>query len=144
MTVRSLSIESEMRISATPERVFEALTKEQKDWYPYNYGGDRLKDVVWEGFVGGRVYEDWGDGAGIFYGTVVYHDPPKATAIRGHLRGAIQTEQWFEVVADGDACVVKQSSTFFGEITDEMASSIESHGNLKHMEERFRAYVEGA
>lgn len=42
---------------------------------PHTYGEDRVKVVVLEERVGGQVYEDWGDGTGHFYGTVLNWDP---------------------------------------------------------------------
>lgn len=139
---RAVRIENELRFNAPVERVFAALTTEQDKWYPYNYGGDRLQAIRFEERVGGRVYEDWGDGRGIMYGTVTYWDPPKAVSMRGHLKGGVSTEHWFVFEQDGDGCILKQSLVCFGEISDEDAKGIESHGDLRAVEKQLRAYVE--
>jgi len=141
-TPRSISIRNEIRLKAPVERVWRAFTTEQHEWFPYSYGGERLKRVVFEERVGGQVYEDWGDGMGHFYGHVGHFDPYKALCIRSHLSPAINLEQWAQFEQDGDETVLTQSMTAFGDITDEMAASIESHGNLKHTEDKLRAWVE--
>jgi len=139
---RTIKIESEIRLHASPERVWKAVTDEQQDWYPYNYGGKRLKRIVTEPGVGGRVYEDWGDGAGILYSHVTYWDPPRAIGLRGFLQPAIVLEQWMSLEADGEDTVLKHSTTTFGSITDEMAEGIRTHGELQQFESQLRAWIE--
>ncbi len=139
---RKIELQSELRVKATPERVWKAITHEQMDWYPYNYGGARLKRIVTEAGVGGRTYEDWGDGAGILYNTITYWDPPKTIGTRGFLQPAIVLEQWMTLEADGDETVIKASTVTFGPITDEMAEGIKTHGDLSLFEDNLRAWVE--
>jgi len=127
---RSIEIESEIRINAPQARVFRALTAEQLDWYPHNYGGEHLKAIVCEEFVGGRMYEDWGDGRGTLYGFISWWEPPRALVIRGHLQPAITLEQRFVCEPDGDATVLRHTMVAFGDISDEMAKGIRTHGNL--------------
>lgn len=139
---RKIELASQLRVKAAPERVWTAITDEQMDWYPYSYGGERLKRIVTEPGVGGRTYEDWGDGAGILYNTITYWDPPKTIGTRGHLNGGILLEQWMTLEADGDETVIKASTVTFGPITDEMAEGIRSHGDLSLFEDNLRAWVE--
>jgi DNA-binding transcriptional ArsR family regulator/uncharacterized protein YndB with AHSA1/START domain len=145
---RAVHIETELRINAEPARVFTALTMEQHRWYPYNYGGDRVRDIVFEPRVGGRLYEDWGDGAGHFYGIVTHYDPPTALTLRGGLPGGTVLEQTFALEADadadaaGDATIVRHSMVAFGELTDEDVDGIKTHGDLGLFEPQLRAWVE--
>jgi uncharacterized protein YndB with AHSA1/START domain len=143
---RAVRIETELRINAEPARVFTALTMEQHQWYPYNYGGDRVRDIVFEPRVGGRLYEDWGDGAGHFYGIVTHYDPPTALTLRGGLPGGTVLEQTFALEADadaaGDATIVRHSMVAFGELTDEDVHGIKTHGDLGLFEPQLRAWVE--
>jgi DNA-binding transcriptional ArsR family regulator len=143
-TARTVRIENEIPLRATPERVCRALTTEQEKWYPHNYGGKRLKAIRFEERVGGQTYEDWGDGKGILYGTVTYWDPPRALGMRGQLPGGVTLDHWFEIEAAADGCVLKQSLVAFGELSDEEAEGIRSHGDLRAVEDRLRVYVETA
>jgi hypothetical protein len=88
------------------------------------------------------MYEDWGDGAGVLYNTIIHLDPPKVLGVRGNLRPAITLEQWVVLVPEGDATVIQHSTVAFGPITDEMAEGIRSHGDMSLFEDRLRAWVE--
>ena len=139
---QTVRIENEIALRATPERVFKALTTEQRKWYPHTYGGDRVLDVRCEEFVGGKMYEDWGDGLGVLYGFVKYWDPPRAVATVGYLRGATTIDSWFIIEPDGDGCILKQSMVVFGDLSEDETEGIRSHGDLKATEAELRAYVE--
>lgn len=141
-SIRTVRIESEMRLRAPADVVFRAATTEQQAWYPHNYGGERLKKIVFEERVGGNLYEDWGDGLGILYGTVTYFDPPKAYGTRGHLKGGVLLEQWMQLQEEGDETIVKASTLCFGEISDEAEEGIRFHGDISRYEEALRNYVE--
>lgn len=141
-TARKVHIESELRIAATPQRVFDAFTKESLDWYPHTYGGDRVKAITIEPKVGGAYFEDWGDGAGKWYGTVTWWDPPKQFSYLGHLGGGTTLEQTYVFEASGEETVLKQSLIAFGPITEDDAVGITFHGDLKRYEEHLRAHVE--
>ncbi|HUQ39383.1 MAG TPA: hypothetical protein VM030_04455, partial [Acidimicrobiales bacterium] len=138
----SVRVESELRVEAPPARVFTALTAEQHAWYPYNYGGERVRDIVFEPRVGGAVFEDWGDGAGHHYGTVTHYDTPTAVTIRGGLPGGTVLENVFHLEADGDATVVRHSMTAFGDLSDDDLAGIRSHGDMSLFEPQLRAWVE--
>lgn len=140
---RVVRLENEIPFDAPRARVFQALTEEQHEWYPYSYGGDRVRAVVWEPRVGGQCFEDWGDGLGTLYGTVWYYDPPVATCLRGHLRGGVSLEHWyeFEETDDGAGCVLKQSLTAFGPLDDDDAAGIRMHGDLTAVADQLRAHV---
>lgn len=139
---RKIELEAEIKIDASPERVWKAIIDEQLDWYPHTYGGERTKAIVVEPRVGGISYEDWGDGAGHYYSTVIHWDPPKAFGSRGILTGAITLEQWMSLEADGDQTVLKASTITFGPISEEMAEQIRFHGDLSKYSEQLKGWVE--
>jgi len=66
-----MRIEQQVAIDAPPARVFEALTKRLSAWWgaPYLIGVG-ARDLIVEPRLGGRVYEDWGGGAGALWATV--------------------------------------------------------------------------
>lgn len=140
---RAVRIESELRIEAPAVRVFKALTEEQHDWYPYNYGGPRVRTIVFEPRVGGACYEDWGDGAGQFYGTITHYDPPRAFTLRGGLAGGTVLDNAFTLVERPDgSTIVQHSMTAFGELSDDDMHGIRTHGNLSLFTDHLRAWVE--
>ncbi len=71
MNVGSMHIEQEVTIEASPERVFDALTNELSAWWGAPYlVSDAAKALILEPRIGGRFYEDWGDGQGAQWATV--------------------------------------------------------------------------
>lgn len=142
MSVRSVQIENEIRVKATPDKVWKALTTEILEWYPHTYGGERVKEIVFEQKVGGCHYEDWGDGAGHLYGTITSYDPPHAYGTRGYLRGGILLENWTYIEQHETETLIKASITCFGDISDEMEEGIRMHGSLDAYEDQLRAYLE--
>lgn len=68
---RTLDIQLELEIAAPPARVWRSLTADIGEWWPKQfYVGSAPKRFALEARVGGRVFEDWGDGEGVLFGTV--------------------------------------------------------------------------
>jgi len=66
-----LDTNQEIEIDAPRERVWRALTAEMVEWWPKSfYIGAAPRRFAIEERVGGRVYEDWGDGEGALWATV--------------------------------------------------------------------------
>lgn len=139
---QAVRIESELRIDAPTERVFKALTVEQHDWYPYTYGGDRVRSIAFEERVGGSCYEDWGDGRGVHYGTITAFDPPHLFAMRGFLGGATVLENRFVLTDDGGSTVLAHTMTAFGDLSEDDLEGIRTHGTLKLFEPQLKAWAE--
>ena len=79
---RVVRIEAEVEISAEPARVFEALTTGLDNWWKL-----RIRDesrVVCEPRVGGTIYESWGEGQGLVYGSFAAFDPPHSYTLVSH------------------------------------------------------------
>jgi len=76
--VQSYQVSFETVVPAPRARAWAALTAEVADWWPRHFFNhpDPVGFVV-EGGIGGRVYEDWGDGAGYLFGTVVVWVPER-------------------------------------------------------------------
>lgn len=144
-TVKVLRLESELRFAAPPERVFRALTDpdEVLKWFPYTYGEDRVKRIVLEPRVGGVQYEDWGDGAGHFYGTVLEWDPPRRITVRSRLHPGTIMDTTNSVEPTESGAVLRSSRVIVGPITDEQERGIRFHGDLARFAEAIRAVVEG-
>jgi len=144
-TVKVLRLESELRFSAPPERVFRALTDpdEVLKWFPYTYGEGRVKRIVLEPRVGGLQYEDWGEGAGHLYGTVLEWDPPRRVTVRSRLHAGTIMDTTNTVEATDTGSVLRSSRVIVGPITDEQERGIRSHGDLARFEEAIRRVVEG-
>jgi DNA-binding transcriptional ArsR family regulator/uncharacterized protein YndB with AHSA1/START domain len=142
-TVRTVRIATELRFRATPERVFRALTDETLAWFPHSYGEDRTIAVIVEPFVGGRHYEDWGNGTGHLYGHVTVYDPPVAFSTRGRVMSGTILDTSYAFTADGDDTLLSMTKTAVGPMTGEEAESINTYGDIARFEVALRALIEG-
>lgn len=73
------AIRKSVTVNVPVERAFEAFTDGITSWWPldtHSYGGEKAKAAVFEGKVGGRVYERQEDGTEADWGEVVAWEPP--------------------------------------------------------------------
>jgi len=79
-------VELEISIKAPLERVWKALVEETTFWWPKDfYTSPKTKGFYIEPKLGGRMYEDWGDDAGVIWYEVFAIDPPRSLDLRGYL-----------------------------------------------------------
>ena len=128
--VRSVRVSCELHIDASPERVFDVMTRRAFEWYPHSYGGDRTRAVVLEPELGGRLYEDWGNGMGHLYGHVTAWDPPQAWSTRGRLSAGTTLDSSYELTPNGSGVVVRMSKVAVGPLSDEEAAGIAEYGDI--------------
>jgi uncharacterized protein YndB with AHSA1/START domain len=58
---------------------FDTFVRTIGVWWPlkpFSAGGDRVRDVVFERRLGGRVYETWDDGTVVEWGELLAWEPP--------------------------------------------------------------------
>jgi len=68
------------------ERVWRAIVDETAGWWPKKMlvGGEKSK-LVFEARLGGRLYEERGQGAGLTWYTVIAIDPGVSLELSGHV-----------------------------------------------------------
>jgi uncharacterized protein YndB with AHSA1/START domain len=138
---RVVKIEAEVRLAAPPEKVFAALTTEIDAWWPFRFRPNAR--VVFEPRVGGRMYEDWGDGQGALYGTCVHYEPPHKCGAYGDgaMNNGFNSMNWDVVVPDGGGCIYRKSNTMWGAVPEEVERMFRE-GSRAILEQHLRAYVE--
>ena len=60
----------EVEIEATAEVVWQALTTDIGEWWPRDFCVGDVERFHLEPKLGGRMYEDWGDGGGLIWAVV--------------------------------------------------------------------------
>ena len=141
-------IELEVAIAASPARVWKALVEEAGRWWPKDfYSGPDPKGFFIEARPGGRMYEDWGDGAGRLWATVIGVEPGKMLELAGVLTpefgGPATTLFRFALKASGKGTVLQVSDTVFGRRSDALATNLKD-GWKQLFEGALKPFVEAA
>lgn len=77
----------QVRIEADSSAVWAALTGRIADWWPQEFfagGVAGRREFILEDRPGGRMYEQWADGGGLLWGTVVTVEPRRRLQVTGY------------------------------------------------------------
>ncbi|HXV90314.1 MAG TPA: SRPBCC domain-containing protein [Gemmatimonadales bacterium] len=129
---RTLDIKLQVEIAAAPAVVWRSLTAGIGEWWPKMfYVGASPKRFAIEPRVGGRVFEDWGDGEGSLFGTVTVFDEHRMLQWAGDMSadfgGPARSVTTFRLQsgADGKSTVVAFRDTPFGLLSDDAMQGLE-------------------
>ncbi len=123
----------EVVIEASRERVWEALVEQTNDWWHKDfYTGAGALGFHLQPKLGGWMFEDWGDGGGLIWGTVIgvrLHEMLQVAGDSspdwgGPNRGIMA---WTLAPADGreDVTVVRFRHSFHGHASDSTRTSLD-------------------
>ena len=123
-------VELEVRISARPERVWRALVEETGRWWHKDfYAGSASKGFILEPRLGGRMYEDWGNGAGAIWYLVTEIDPPRSLGLSGHMPAAFggPATSLLRLVLrpEGDDTILQLTDSELRKVTEKAKASLE-------------------
>ena len=141
-------VEVEVPVARPPEAVWKSLTEEIGAWWLDGfYGGADPKGFRLEAKLGGRMYEDWGDGNGLVWYTVMSLEPPKSLLLAGQITAAFggpaSTTVQITLEPDGDGTKVRLSDDLCGRVTDESAGKIEGGWRML-LTDGLKAHAESA
>jgi uncharacterized protein YndB with AHSA1/START domain len=74
-------------VSWSPDAAFRRFTSDFGSWWPrasLSVGTSRVKQIVFETHVGGRIYEEHVDGRRFLWGTVSVWEPPRRVQFTWH------------------------------------------------------------
>jgi DNA-binding transcriptional ArsR family regulator/uncharacterized protein YndB with AHSA1/START domain len=109
----------DITIPAPREKVFDALTAGMGAWWPHRFVAD--SQVHCEPEVGGRFYEDYGNGNGALYATVTGVRRPEELMLSGPMgmTGPVASVMVFTLEERGNETVVRLSHKGVGDISEE-------------------------
>ncbi len=140
-----VQIELEIPIQAKPARVWQALVEETSQWWHKDFYTGDAQGFVIEPRLGGRVFEDWGDGAGQTWYTVIGLNPPKFLMLQGLLSpafgGPATTLLQLDLQGTGKTTVLRLSDTLFGCVGDDKLGQTRE-GWKTLFDDGLRAHVE--
>ena len=137
-------VELEITIHAAPERVWKALLEQTTLWWPKDfYTSKKTKGFHIEPKLGGKMYEDWGDGAGVIWYEVFAIDPLHSLDLRGCLAvpyGPAFSLLHLELKASGDETLLLLSDSTIGSAKDGKKAKVDGWKQL--FEFGLKPYVE--
>ncbi len=146
-TWRQVRVDVEVPVAAPPVKVWAAMTRDVSEWWPVSFCADpkRAKSFHWELKLGGRMYEDWGDGNGWMWWTIFKLDVVNhvlcATGNMGG--GGMFTEIEFKLHAEGTQTVLRIKEIVSGPMDDPAAldaGQVQGWNTL--FRDAFKMYVE--
>ncbi|MBL8239853.1 MAG: metalloregulator ArsR/SmtB family transcription factor [Bryobacterales bacterium] len=148
MKARSVTVEEaelQITIAAAPERVWKALTEETTFWWAKDfYTSERTLGVHMETKLGGKLYEDYGNGAGAVWYEIFALHPPHSIDLKGNLAvpyGPALSLLHLELKAEGKGTILRLSDSTFGVSKDGVEGKIDGWRQL--FEVGLKGYVEG-
>jgi DNA-binding transcriptional ArsR family regulator/uncharacterized protein YndB with AHSA1/START domain len=141
-TISSFQIEQEVVIDAPRERVFQALTEEINNWWTFRLG-EKESTLTFEPKMNGRFFEDWGNGYGVIWGTIVYIKENEEIRLNGLLgmKGAVNSFYSYKLENDGYSTVLKLTHEAVGLIEAEWEEA-HRHGWNELLAKGLKEYVE--
>ena len=114
-------------------------------WLKDFYTSPKAKSFRIEPRLGGRMYEDWGDDAGVIWYTVIAIDPGNSLDLAGHISalygGPATTMLHIELRGSGEKTTLRLSDSIVGQVDSGCAGSKEEgwmmlfgDGLKKHIE----------
>jgi DNA-binding transcriptional ArsR family regulator len=110
-------VELEIAIAAAPSRVWRALVDRTEAWWPRDFYTGPAKGFHIEARIGGRVFEDWGDGAGVIWYHVFAMKPEVSLDLQGAMGvpfGPAMTLLHLELAAHDSGTLLKVSDSTLG------------------------------
>lgn len=129
MDARIALVALEIEIDAPRERVWSALVKETSLWWRKDfYVQASARGMVFEDHIGGRLYEDWGEGSGVVWGTVIALDRGRSFDLVTQSAlawGGPRTSMLRVELADrGTRTTLKLTDSIHGRVDESGASSL--------------------
>jgi len=137
------AIVHEVTISATPNRVFEALTKNIASWWSHvTYDVDGKPNLILEGGAGGRFYESSGSNQRL-YAVVTRYEPSLKLWMAGAMGmgGCVFGTITFDLESEGVSTVLKMEHSVIGQV-DEETLEMYRGGWTSLLDDGLKAFVE--
>lgn len=126
------AVQMELQIAAPPAAVWQALTTNIGSWWPADFyagGVDGKRRFILEPRPGGRMCEEWQDGGGVLWGTVVTVEPQSRLQVVGYSFPEYGgPAQWFgtwELRAHGAGTKLRFQDHAIGRVSDSMSEEKE-------------------
>lgn len=142
---RTLVVELEIPIRAKKEAVWDSLVNDIQLWWRKDFGAIGSGNMILEPKLGGRMYEDCGNGTGLTWYTVEAITPMESILLSGVLGhewgGPARTLLSLKLEESKEGSKLKIVDSYIGHISEKAAGSFEN-GWMAIFGEAFKPYVE--
>jgi DNA-binding transcriptional ArsR family regulator/uncharacterized protein YndB with AHSA1/START domain len=138
-------VELEIEIAAPPARVWHALLHETTLWWPRTFYTGPARAFHIEPHLGGKVYEDWGDGNGVVWYQVFAINPGVSLDLTGCMAvpyGPALTLLHLGLAPTAGGTVLSISDSTIGQINGAESTKVEGWQEI--FGAGLRAFVEGS
>ena len=137
----------EVTIDADAATVWRALVEETPEWWLKDFYSRAGAAFRIEARLGGRMFEDQGDGNGLIWGNVIGVDPRRSLDIQAYLTqdfgGPALSYLAIRLEESGSSTLVSVTDTIFGFPSEGTAGNMQE-GWAMLFEQGLKAYVEGS
>ena len=145
-SLRAADIQLEIRIKATTSEVWNALVDDIAQWWPRQAYMTKAKRLSFEPHVGGRVFEDIGDGTGGIWWHVHAIETGAYVVLLGHIwpgqGGPATSIAKLTLEERRGQTLLQIHDSMFGRLTDDRIASIK-HGWEGLFAQGLKPYIEG-
>ncbi len=142
----TITIQLEIPIEANINLVWKCLLEEAGVWWRKDfYTSAKTQNFIIEPFVGGRMYEDYGDGNGLLWANVMVLDAPNNVELKGHLSpsfgGPAMTFMKLALEEREGGTTLTLTDTTFGNVSENSKDQLTAGWKMLY-EDTFKKYVE--
>ena len=120
----------EIKLPFDAGHTWEYLFNQINHWWPKSYyTSERTKRFCIHTVVGGKMYEDFGEGDGLIWGEVIGCDFQRSLDLRGQLTrafgGPLLTLERFEIIPSESASSLIYTCDFIGNVPESTITSLQ-------------------
>jgi hypothetical protein len=136
----------EVTVNHNIAHTWEFYFNQINSWWPKEfYSSPRTKQFHIQTFIGGKVYEDYGEGDGLIWGDVIGVDYLKSLELKGNLTrnfgGPVVTFEKYQFLAENGRTKLTYTIDFLGEVKPSTVASLEE-GWKNLLQVHFKKYCQ--
>ena len=147
-TITTTTVFIELKINASKNRVWQALTEETGQWWKKDFfTNPKAREFVLENRLGGLMYEDAGNDNGLVWASVIGIDSPNSIQLKGQLSpkygGPAISFMKIQLESVENETLLKITDTIFGSISENLQKNL-TEGWQAIFKEGLKPYAEAA
>ena len=136
----------QVKIDADLYHAWEYYFNQINGWWPKDFHtSPKTKRFRVDTFIGGKIYEDYGEGCGLLWGEVIGVDYPYSLQIKGYLPkesgGPGTTFEKYSFIPENGGTIVKYEMDCLGNVSQQSINTLKNNWKML-LERHFLPYCE--